>query len=964
MMFNPKQLVFSCMLLWALTVGGWASDIFTAAEQGDLESVKALLEANPQLIDAVDDAGYTAVHEAAYNGHTAVLEYLISRGGDINARSNSGSTPLHGAAFHGRLESARLLIESGADIEALNRGGFTPLLGACAGGRTELVKLLIAHGADINAAGGSGWTALMHAVNSRNRDIAELLLERGVDVNAAAAGGQTALYRAVWNADLPNVELLIARGAEVNVPTEMGVSLPYFAVAYRSSDISNLLIEKAADVMEVNELQLTMLHYAAALGLDDQVNKLIAMGADIDAACINSKTPLYYASLWGHDAVIRSLIEHGADGAAGGGDPLTDEYLGMTPPGRTPEVFAENVLLTPFAPHGKLAFSPDGTEMFWCHHAMPIQAMWYMTRHDGVWQRPMIAPFTDPALDHADGSPSFSPDGQRVLYHSNRPVSAGGRKEDSDIWYVEKTTGGWGAPVNMGAPINSDKSEYSPAIAANGNIYFIGEDYDDSYGTGDIYLSELIDGVYAAPGNLGDAVNSAYHEISPAVARDESYIIFASDRPHVFGQGMKLFVAFKKEDGGWSDAVTLGRTINAEFCWQPSITPDQKYIIYLRRNNYYWFSTQVIEDIKTAVCEPGRAATFGLDVPSFRKSDQVFEHAATNRIALGDLDGDGDLDAVFSNMRFNDSRVYLNDGTGTFAATDQRLTQQGHGVDLGDLDGDGDLDIFMTCADFGVDNVWHHRPSKIYFNDGTAGFTASDQDLGDSLLSGNAVWLYDIDGDDELDAMVVYYEEANGIYLNDGRGGFTRSDQTFPDMSSWGDLDGDGDTDILAREIGLGFTTLLNDGSGRFTEHWRKPDSAVVRGGICLVDLDGDTDLDAVVTSGGNAEGNPSTVWYNDGTGRFTDSDIVLPVTRWGHTATGDVNDDGHPDIFVTNFGYPSAVWLNDGDGRLRDAGLRLKGVNYNGACSLGDLDNDGDLDVFIAAFGDGPNEIWFNEHR
>jgi hypothetical protein len=282
-------------------------------------------------------------------------------------------------------------------------------------------------------------------------------------------------------------------------------------------------------------------------------------------------------------------------------------------------------------------------------------------------------------------------------------------------------------------------------------------------------------------------------------------------------------------------------------------------------------------------------------------------------------------------------------------------------VDLGDLDGDGDLDIFMTCAGYGEGGTEYHRPSRVYLNDGRAHFTDNGQNLGDSLSSGNAVWLHDIDTDGDLDALVLYYREDNGIYLNDGEGRFTRSEQTFPDGSAFGDLDGDGDVDVFAREVGVGFTSLLNDGSAGFTEHWHHRDSGVIRGRTCLVDLNGDRHLDAVVTSGDHMSQRRGTVWLGDGRGGFTPTNAVLPVTRWGHVVPGHLNSDGHVDLFVSNLGFPSSVWLGDGKGRLIDAGLRLGEGNMNGSCTLADLDGDGDLDAFVAAFGQGPNEIWFN---
>ena len=72
-----------------------------------------------------------------------------------------------------------------------------------------------------------------------------------------------------------------------------------------------------------------------------------------------------------------------------------------------------------------------------------------------------------------------------------------------------------------------------------------------------------------------------------------------------------------------------------------------------------------------------------------------YGNAPTFQVALGDLDSDGDLDAVFSNMHA-ESEVWLNGGSGRFTTSNQRLGSEAHGVGIGDLDGDGDLDIFIA----------------------------------------------------------------------------------------------------------------------------------------------------------------------------------------------------------------------------------------------------------------------------
>ena len=139
-------------------------------------------------------------------------------------------------------------------------------------------------------------------------------------------------------------------------------------------------------------------------------------------------------------------------------------------------------------------------------------------------------------------------------------------------------------------------------------------------------------------------------------------------------------------------------------------------------------------------------------------------------VALGDLDNDGNLDAfVVNNNEAN--RIYTNDrmGTGSFTAADIPTTLPGRssqGVALGDLDGDGDLDAFV---------VNNNQPNRIYTNDGKGNFTVADIPTGDDRNSAG-VALADLDRDGDLDAFVVNSGEASRIYTNDGKGNFTASD--------------------------------------------------------------------------------------------------------------------------------------------------------------------------------------------
>jgi len=118
-------------------------------------------------------------------------------------------------------------------------------------------------------------------------------------------------------------------------------------------------------------------------------------------------------------------------------------------------------------------------------------------------------------------------------------------------------------------------------------------------------------------------------------------------------------------------------------------------------------------------------------------------------VALGDLDGDGDLDAFVVNSNGHNT-VWLNDGRGHFGDSGQMLGYSiGHAIDLGDVDGDGDLDAFV--GNNGANEVWLNDGGA---QGGTPGnFTDSGQTLGNSYA--RVVSLADLDGDSDLDAFVV-----------------------------------------------------------------------------------------------------------------------------------------------------------------------------------------------------------------
>jgi hypothetical protein len=295
----------------------------------------------------------------------------------------------------------------------------------------------------------------------------------------------------------------------------------------------------------------------------------------------------------------------------------------------------------------------------------------------------------------------------------------------------------------------------------------------------------------------------------------------------------------------------------------------------------------------------------------FTQNDQGFKTSTC--AAFGDLNGDKSIDIFFTEGANN--QVWLNDGKGNFTNSNQKLVSfDSSAVGLGDLDGDGDLDAFVTN--------WSGKPDQVFLNDGQGNFTDSGQKLGNWY--GSDVALGDVDGDGDLDALVSNNGEepdnAPVLWINDGHANFTQSAQkwgaTNASAVALGDLDGDGNLDAFIaisshRGANPADKVWFNDGYGVFTDSGQSLGKSYSLS-VELGDLDGDGDLDAFT---GSWKESPH-IWLNDGNGRFTDSPLKLYSPNADGIAFADMDGDGDLDVLVATNTWEGGdgkhkLWLN-----------------------------------------------------
>ncbi len=299
---------------------------------------------------------------------------------------------------------------------------------------------------------------------------------------------------------------------------------------------------------------------------------------------------------------------------------LNNQYFNQPVAEDSVVIFAEGTISDQFG-NRDMAISPNGDEMFYTLQSSNgvVNAILYSKKINGKWTAPEVAPFSGL---YSDMEPAFSPDGSKLYFSSNRPLSGAGKRKDYDIWFVTKDDGAWINPQNMGVPVNSDKNEYYASVTKSGNIYFTRavENRDE-----DIMICRLENNQYQPAESLPDEINSTADEFNAFVDPDEKFILFS-----VYGKaddlgGGDIYISKKDSNGKWLAAYNLGNKVNStvlDYC--PYITPDKKYFFFTsnRSNLKIPFSQrQTLQNLHAVL----NAALNGSDNIYWMRADEIID---------------------------------------------------------------------------------------------------------------------------------------------------------------------------------------------------------------------------------------------------------------------------------------------------------------------------------------------------
>ncbi|XP_015120121.1 ankyrin repeat domain-containing protein 17 isoform X3 [Diachasma alloeum] len=309
---------FSVMDVDSETDSNHDTALTLACAGGHEELVEFLLSRGAD-IEHRDKKGFTPLILAATAGHQKVVEILLNHGADIEAQSErTKDTPLSLACSGGRFEVVELLLTRGANKEHRNVSDYTPLSLAASGGYVNIIKLLLSHGAEINSRTGSklGISPLMLAAMNGHTAAVKLLLDMGSDINAQIETNRnTALTLACFQGRHEVVSLLLDRKANVEHRAKTGLTPLMEAASGGYVEVGRVLLTKGADVnaTPVPSSRDTALTIAADKGHCRFVELLLSRGTQVEVKNKKGNSPLWLAANGGHLNVVDLLYHAGAD---------------------------------------------------------------------------------------------------------------------------------------------------------------------------------------------------------------------------------------------------------------------------------------------------------------------------------------------------------------------------------------------------------------------------------------------------------------------------------------------------------------------------------------------------------------------------------------------------------------------------------------------------------------------------
>jgi ankyrin repeat protein len=319
--------------------------LHTAAANMHLDMVTWLVKQMKLPVDALNDAGFTALHETCRGNDSLMARLLVNLGAAVEACENNA--PLHVACFMGHLDLCKWLVSKGANPNTMYRGRNCFFI-ACSGAQPSVAAWLDSIGTDIHSNDlNDGRSPLHAACAAEHKELCAWLIRKSDNyLRLRDHHDESAYCLALRTRDKELVEMFAAelqKGIgrtvyEEHVKEEL-IDMLAKTVAEKDVPVANFVLQHLLNMVPVDHVctdECTPLHFAAAIGNVTVMNYLISKGAKIDARNREHKTPLHYAAINGSVEAATCLADAGVD------------LLAKDCDGRDAEMYAKHFKHSPF----------------------------------------------------------------------------------------------------------------------------------------------------------------------------------------------------------------------------------------------------------------------------------------------------------------------------------------------------------------------------------------------------------------------------------------------------------------------------------------------------------------------------------------------------------------------------------------------------------------------------------------
>ncbi|CAG8654630.1 17763_t:CDS:2, partial [Gigaspora rosea] len=279
-----------------------------------LSQIKSVIKKYHAEVNCKNQNGKTALHWAAKNGYTIIIEALLKNkarvdesdnNANVNHINKNGEIALHKAAYHGYQEIVQILLEKNANIKAVSDNGWTTLHFAAAAGHVEVIKILLECNGNLNTASEYSKTALYCAAENKHTETVKYLLE--VEARNDQDFNEQYFYP-IYFAAKKKYENVVKLLSEKTYHIKL-----HYTAGKEDIEIVKFLLNIETKYFIIDKNGRTPLHWAAFEGYEEMVKNLVEKGTNLVEFMDNYKETALYQAVWnGRMNIVKFLYDQGA----------------------------------------------------------------------------------------------------------------------------------------------------------------------------------------------------------------------------------------------------------------------------------------------------------------------------------------------------------------------------------------------------------------------------------------------------------------------------------------------------------------------------------------------------------------------------------------------------------------------------------------------------------------------------